>query len=164
MPGARVPLKSEVGKGTEYAYVEVMACPGGCTNGGGQVKGSDVREDVSAKEWLGRVDEAYFSMSEAESEGEDRGSRRETEEHGTENEYLIGEGGGRMGGGEGQKKDPPIPTVRDILTYWSTITGLPIDNLAFTSYRNVESEVGKVDRSGGQERVVELAGRIGGGW
>src|SRR5262249_54796850 len=25
----------------EYAYVEVMACPGGCTNGGGQIKADD---------------------------------------------------------------------------------------------------------------------------
>ncbi|KAI4204086.1 MAG: hypothetical protein LQ346_001662, partial [Caloplaca aetnensis] len=51
----------------EYGYIEVMACPGGCTNGGGQIKVDDVglgdrsregREGMSQKEWLGRVDEA----------------------------------------------------------------------------------------------------------
>ena len=152
MPGARVPVKSELGgKGMEYAYVEVMACPGGCTNGGGQIKGSDVREDVSAKEWLGRVDEAYFSLSEAESEGE---------EH---------EGGGRVDGQEHSlpqrsEKAPAPPTIRTILTHWSTSTGIPLEKLAYTSYRSVESDVGKEDRSGAQERVVEIAGRIGGGW
>ncbi|KAL8784652.1 MAG: hypothetical protein Q9195_008955 [Heterodermia aff. obscurata] len=128
MPGARV---REVGKGkVEYAYVEVMACPGGCTNGGGQIKG----EDVSAREWLGRVDEAYFSVSEGESEDE---SEKE------------------------QERPDPTPAIRDILTYWSTSTGIPLEKLAYTSYRSVESEVGKGDP---QERVVELAGRIGGGW
>ena len=69
----------------DYAYVEVMACPGGCTNGGGQIRmddlikpegllasGNDIPGAIAAtdtlvsgqrsqKEWLTRVDEAYFS-------------------------------------------------------------------------------------------------------
>ena len=49
MPGARSRLASARQKSSttttdvsRYAYVEVMACPGGCTNGGGQIKVSDV--------------------------------------------------------------------------------------------------------------------------
>lgn len=50
MPGARslaVNRQSTTGKHSRgdvfrYAYVEVMACPGGCTNGGGQIKVMDV--------------------------------------------------------------------------------------------------------------------------
>ncbi|KAG8428282.1 Cytosolic Fe-S cluster assembly factor nar1 [Metarhizium acridum] len=59
----------------EYGYVEVMACPGGCTNGGGQLKADDLvdqgRRQYSdrpgpqeQKEWLAEVDEAYFSGQE----------------------------------------------------------------------------------------------------
>lgn len=63
--------------GLNLAYVEVMACPGGCTNGGGQIKLDDLAAQSPAaaldasdtpkrsqKEWLVRVDEAYFSMEE----------------------------------------------------------------------------------------------------
>eukprot|EP00053_Salpingoeca_punica_P003240 m.42009 g.42009 ORF g.42009 m.42009 type:complete len:481 (-) comp12062_c0_seq2:200-1642(-) len=39
-----------------YDYIEVMACPKGCTNGGGQLKAD---EGVSASDWLGRVDAIY---------------------------------------------------------------------------------------------------------
>ena len=49
MPGARSRLASGRQNSSttttdvsRYAYVEVMACPGGCTNGGGQIKVSDV--------------------------------------------------------------------------------------------------------------------------
>ncbi|KFA46544.1 hypothetical protein S40293_09171 [Stachybotrys chartarum IBT 40293] len=63
----------------EYGYVEVMACPGGCTNGGGQLKVDDpavmAREGrvdkpgpQEQKEWLAKVDEAYFSSEESELE------------------------------------------------------------------------------------------------
>lgn len=56
--------------GLAYAYVEVMACPGGCTNGGGQIKSDDigVESGLTAKEWVQKVDEAYFSMEEEEEE------------------------------------------------------------------------------------------------
>ena len=49
MPGA-APLTTKSGINTDaaamakYAYIEVMACPGGCTNGGGQIKFGDVAE------------------------------------------------------------------------------------------------------------------------
>ncbi|KDR75890.1 hypothetical protein GALMADRAFT_69035 [Galerina marginata CBS 339.88] len=44
----------KVGKERGYDYVEVMACPGGCVNGGGQVKAWGDRE------WTGKVEEAYW--------------------------------------------------------------------------------------------------------
>lgn len=163
MPGAKVLKEKEKG-GLEYSYVEVMACPGGCTNGGGQIKGGDVRQNVSQKEWLGKVDEAYFSMFEGEGEDERTRSRsgggdvemgdarpsNETEDEEQEEGEVI--------------NGISTTRIRKILNHWSESTGVPVEKLAYTSYRMVESDVGKVDRSGGQERVVELAGKIGGGW
>ncbi len=39
-----------------YDYVEIMACPGGCLNGGGQIKPADPRQ---AKELVGKVSDVY---------------------------------------------------------------------------------------------------------
>jgi len=150
---------------TEYAYVEVMACPGGCTNGGGQIRVDDVQQmnmntngassgeemegvematpiskpgPQEQREWLARVDEAYFSASSDtdadEDEGEDEGLER--------------------------------PSIPDVLAHWSSVTGVPLEKLVYTTYRKVESDVGKNRPNGdiGTERVVELAGRAGGGW
>ena len=143
--------------GSDYAYVEVMACPGGCTNGGGQIRVEDAREilgssqgevsDVSIKPspheqrtWLARVDEAYFSMeSESESELEVH-SQQASLAH---KEAKIHEGLGR----------------------WSQFMNIPLSKLVYTTYRKVESDVGK-DQTPANDttRVVELAGKIGGGW
>lgn len=43
----------------DYDYIEVMACPGGCINGGGQISNA---ADVSSKEWKIKVDELYESI------------------------------------------------------------------------------------------------------
>ena len=167
MPGARaVPAKEKEKGGLEYAYVEVMACPGGCTNGGGQIKGADVRGNVSQKEWLAKVDEAYFSST-SESEGEDVEMRDAEWYEGRPLDGTTGDGGNA---GDRRHDDESevingISTrrIRRVLEHWSSSTGIPLEKLAYTSYRTVESDVGKVDRGGGQERVAELAGRIGGG-
>ncbi len=142
-------------------YVEVMACPGGCTNGGGQVKGSDTAMDVTPKAWLAKVDEAYWSASDEEVKAEAQ----------VPSEAQDKKDGGFPDGAiaaEAQQGDVvngiDISLVRGILDYWAESTGIELRKLAYTSYRLVESEVGKGDRSGGQERVVELAGRMGGGW
>lgn len=154
--------------GTDYAYVEVMACPGGCTNGGGQVKIDDLAHvqgivpaaaaekpgPAEQKAWLGKVDEAYFSAdSEDEVVDSDAGTQGD--------EYTVAAEGGMH---------PPdvvngISTsyVRSILAHWSEITGIETGKLVYTSYRSVESDVGK-SKAGDVDRVVELAGRIGGGW
>lgn len=143
--------------GSEYAYVEVMACPGGCTNGGGQIRVEDAREalgtsqgevlDASMKPspheqraWLARVDEAYFSMeSESESELETQSQPASL----VNKEAKIHEG----------------------LRRWSEFMDIPLSKLVYTTYRKVESDVGK-DQTAANDttRVVELAGKIGGGW
>ncbi|KAI0545757.1 iron only hydrogenase large subunit domain-containing protein [Xylaria curta] len=159
MPGARAvgATRKAAGKsaGPEYDYVEVMACPGGCTNGGGQIKVDDplVIERKGAgfqpgsqeqKEWLAEVDEAYFSAEESESE--------------------IGEGTAKIGGVRGDLIGDISPTyIRDTLAHWSRITGIDIDRLVTTSYREVISDVGK-SKTNDTERVVQLASKIGGGW
>lgn len=130
--------------GPDYAYVEVMACPGGCTNGGGQIKVDDpiVAGRVSAdagpqqqKEWLTLVDEAYFSGEDDDAIVDDR-------------KDLV---------------DGISPSyIRDTLAHWVSITGIPLDRLAYTTYREVVSDVGK--NVGDTERVIEIASKIGGGW
>jgi hypothetical protein len=156
----------------DYAYVEVMACPGGCTNGGGQVKVQEV-EDVRAqqglqltngdvpapkpgpkeqKEWLGRVDEAYFSGSDSEdaradADGDKEMRDAETNRHTTVDDSING-----------------ISTtkINDIVAHWSQITGVDTQKLLYTSFRKVESDVGK--KVSDMERVAGLAVTVGGGW
>jgi len=36
----------------EYDYVEIMACPGGCLNGGGQIKPKDMKNMANSKDLL----------------------------------------------------------------------------------------------------------------
>ena len=135
----------------DYAYVEVMACPGGCTNGGGQIKVDDVplkaETAMSQKEWLARIDEAYYSMGEDEDEETDTAMiiDKPSSDHGD----LI--------------NGISHSYVKGILEHWSVSTGIELQKLVTTSYRKVESDVGKVG-GGENERVVELAGKIGGGW
>ncbi|KAH6648395.1 cytosolic Fe-S cluster assembly factor nar-1 [Truncatella angustata] len=147
MPGGK-PLGGS--RKLEYQYVEVMACPGGCTNGGGQVKVDDAvvveRKGIGAKpgpqeqkDWLAEVDEAYFSAEESEFEPDGGDLADDT-----------------VGG-------ISLSYIRDTLTHWSSITGIDIDRLAMTTYREVISDVGK-NKPSDTERVVQLAGKIGGGW
>lgn len=136
----------------DYAYVEVMACPGGCTNGGGQIKVDDIpikpNTAMSQKEWLAKVDEAYYSMDESEDENGDSVM--------SDIDSLKPDNGDEING-----ISPAY--IKSVLDHWSTTTGIDLQKLVMTSYRKVESNVGKV---GGAEndRVVELAGKIGGGW
>lgn len=164
---------SAAGEGVkDYAYVEVMACPGGCTNGGGQIKVTEV-EDVrisegvqqangevatpkpgpkEQKEWLAKVDEAYFSGSDVEYEKVDSDGDHEMEVHSSnghiaEHDVING-----------------ISTrnIKGVMTHWSNITGVDMQNLIYTSYRKVESDVGKKQTD--MERVAGLAVTVGGGW
>ncbi len=139
--------------GADYAYIEVMACPGGCTNGGGQVRVDDpiisghwppeVKPGTQEqKEWLAVVDEAYFSSQDSDSDGD---------------------GSMNTDGGHDPVDGTSSSAIKETLAYWSNMTGVDLDELAYTSYRAVVSDVGK-DKVGHTERVVELAGKIGGGW
>lgn len=183
LPGAAVSRKLANGAsgagGNDYVYVEVMACPGGCTNGGGQIKLEDVAsilpqtrgEEVGAninvkspqsqKEWLARVDEAYFSADSDESgssgdeeSGDDIVMSDSEQSSGTQPEGLI----------NGIDTD----AVERFLEYWSITVNLPLSKLCYTTYRKVESDVGKtkkdVKKMGDGERIAAIAGLSGGGW
>lgn len=47
-----------------YHFVEVMACPGGCINGGGQLPATVTSEptNLSAKDWITHVENIYRSV------------------------------------------------------------------------------------------------------
>ncbi|KAL7628359.1 Cytosolic Fe-S cluster assembly factor nar1 [Parahypoxylon ruwenzoriense] len=168
MPGAKAvgATRRPAGKpaGLECAYVEVMACPGGCTNGGGQIKVDDpvVVErkgpepkpkpgPQEQKQWLARVDEAYFSAEDSDG----------LEQIGDKNSAAENSGSSDVVGGISSSY------IRDTLAHWARITGIDVDRLVYTSYREVLSDVGKNSGKGSSsstERVVQLAGKIGGGW
>ncbi|KAI4254863.1 MAG: hypothetical protein L6R42_007010 [Xanthoria sp. 1 TBL-2021] len=154
----------------EYSYIEVMACPGGCTNGGGQIKVDDMglgerqgtgEGSMNQAQWLEKVDEAYYSMSpsdtdtdidEAGGDGDgdvDMQDDGECKEEGNEGEEMV--------------NGIDIMNVREVLRHWSESTGIEMGRLCFTTFREVRSDVGK-GANGEKDRVVELAGRIGGGW
>ncbi|KAL6236189.1 cytosolic Fe-S cluster assembly factor nar1 [Aspergillus navahoensis] len=156
--GRRQPISrngAASGSSTDYAYVEVMACPGGCTNGGGQIRIEDAREfsgqhdaletseaskpsPHEQRSWLARVDEAYYS---ADSDMDDAKEDVQT--------VLVTETEDR---------------VHKTVQHWSAMTDIPLEKLAYTTYREVESDVGKPNAPNDTSRVVELAGKIGGGW
>ncbi|KAJ5168252.1 Iron hydrogenase [Penicillium canariense] len=159
--GRRQPMSRNAtpgGAGVDYAYVEVMACPGGCTNGGGQIRVEDAREATGSapavaeaddgtaskpspqeqRAWLARVDEAYYSM-ESDSEPEPDNQR-----------FSIVDR-------EAQ--------IHESLLRWSQYMDIPLSKLVYTTYRKVESDVGKDQTAvNDTNKVVELAGKIGGGW
>ncbi|KAF2003276.1 iron hydrogenase [Amniculicola lignicola CBS 123094] len=181
MPGARMAVRRPgvggAGEGVkEYAYVEVMACPGGCTNGGGQVKVTEVGDvqkaegirvsngDVVAakpgpkeqKEWLARVDEAYYSAEDDEKLDADG-----------DQEMLDVDipvmNGNSNGNGHDLVAGISRIYVKGVLSHWADVTGVDQQSLLFTSYRKVESDVGKKKQSD-VERVAGLASSLGGGW
>ncbi|GAB7338623.1 hypothetical protein MBLNU457_5358t1 [Dothideomycetes sp. NU457] len=164
MPGVarRAGAAAAAAQGTgmgDYAYVEVMACPGGCTNGGGQIKVGDVgalrgsgvenggEQVVGAEQkvWLRGVDEAYFSASGGEDEEEEKDGDDVMDVD--ESEDVVD--------GIDRKH------VKHVLEHWAQMTGLDLDKLVCTSYRKVESDVGK---GNDMERVAGLAASMGGGW
>ncbi|PGH18572.1 hypothetical protein AJ79_00351 [Helicocarpus griseus UAMH5409] len=159
---------------TDYAYIEVMACPGGCTNGGGQIRVEDARDINTPKQesadqaqmqmqqqstqkptpqeqraWLARVDEAYFSADsdyDSDPESVDPQSTTPASHNGVDDHRAIDA----------------------VLSHWAHSTNVPLEKLVYTTFRKVESDVGK-DKgkdsgAGDTTRVAELAGKIGGGW
>ncbi|KAI4149623.1 MAG: hypothetical protein LQ340_004540 [Diploschistes diacapsis] len=135
---------------SDYAYVEVMACPGGCTNGGGQIKLDDLgtlqgqKQDLSSqKDWLALVDEAYYSMEESQN---NEGQKLEFRE----------EDSGSING-------VSVTRIKTVLRHWGDLTGLNPEGLIRTSFREVHSDVGKQDRSD-TARVAEVAAMVAGAW
>ncbi|KIW31337.1 uncharacterized protein PV07_02994 [Cladophialophora immunda] len=179
LPGAARRMNPAGGSGSasDYAYVEVMACPGGCTNGGGQIKVDDVIETVpqtrsqdvvnsvvgpqSQKEWLRLVDEAYYSADSSED--------METSEEGED--VPMTNGIGYLNGHE--KAEQTIingintTEVHDFLYHWSRLVNIPVSKLAYTTFREVDSDVGKnkpASKMSDTERIASIAGLSGGGW
>lgn len=165
------------GNENQYAYVEVMACPGGCTNGGGQIKvgdvatlrqvggtgienGSDEQAVLPAqKEWLAKVDEAYWSAESddlTDSDGDVEVNRsspaRDSVMSGTE------DAGSEVVDGIDRRY------VKQVLDHWANITGVGLETLLQTTYRVVQSDVGKDKPGGDVDRVNALAHAAGGGW
>jgi len=161
--------------GSDYAYVEVMACPGGCTNGGGQVKVGDIatlrqvggtgiengsiEQDVlpAQREWLAQVDEAYWS---ADSEDFDWNGDGDLE---------MVDGSTVIDGYDAEDEDVVDGIdrcrIKRFMDKWSSDTGVDLDNLVYTTYRIVESDIGKNAGSGIEmEKVSALAVAAGGGW
>jgi len=135
---------------SHYDYVEVMACPGGCTNGGGQIKVDDEvvissnKGGMTQKEWLGRVDEAYFSGDEGECQ--DSKVREKVASYDNGDEVVDGLN---------------VVQIKKIIKHWTDFTGLDKEALLYTTYRKVESDVGKKSTTD-VERVAGLASTIGG--
>jgi iron only hydrogenase large subunit-like protein len=169
--------------GSEYAYVEVMACPGGCTNGGGQIRVEEAMALASApkteetnqpsidsgnlipsqREWLKRVDSAYFSASSSDSEPDDQSNHTPSHTESLNNKEEADS--------DNTMHDPlPEPlSIQAFLSYWSEYTSIPLEKLVYTTFRKVESEVGKSNSKSKKgprdtERIAALAGSIGGGW
>ncbi|KAF3932242.1 hypothetical protein ABW19_dt0200876 [Dactylella cylindrospora] len=153
---ARAPASRAGGptSGSDYCYTEVMACPGGCTNGGGQLKPDDdiildsvarqpsdgaVPGKLEAKAWLAKVDEAYFSGE--EELAEEQGRILKCERSAYRVSYIEG-----------------------FLREWSEETAVALDKLVYTTYRAVESNVGKPAGEMSTAQAAELAQKIGGGW
>jgi len=160
-----------------------MACPGGCTNGGGQIKVEDVvdilpatrGEEVtlvngtatpqSQKEWLRRVDEAYFSMD----SGSDDDDNDNDNDVPMTNGYRDKVHHPATNGDAAIINNINITKIQALLTHWSTLVAVPLQTLAYTSYRQVESDVGKTSKAkvkvlNDTERIAQIAGLSGGGW
>ncbi|KAI7483097.1 putative iron-sulfur cluster assembly associated protein Nar1 [Hortaea werneckii] len=180
--GARKPNGGAAGGNEgDYAYVEVMACPGGCTNGGGQIKVGDVAtlrqiggtgvENGSAeqevlpaqREWLSKVDEAYWSAESEDLESIDEDGDVDVDmgdgvpaTNGHHSDGISEEGDIVDGIDHGQ--------VRSLIKHWADITSIDTDKLLGTTYRAVESDVGKSKDENSMEKVSALAVAAGGGW
>ena len=179
MVGARK-LTAEGGGGVgDYKYVEVMACPGGCTNGGGQIKIEDVgalqglsfetgddtgNEKKGQKEWLSMVDEAYYSMSSG-----DEGGENERMEEGEDSLKSDDEDASTQHDDNDDNDSILIngispQHIKSVLAHWSHITTIDLKKLIYTSYRNVGNDAGGGGQVRETERMVEMASKVGGGW
>ena len=84
--GGRVVKKKQPGKEERgWDYVEVMACPSGCVNGGGQLPPSNHERVFTPKEWLQQVEQVY-QMQAAELPSEERVEALYTEWFGDQRE------------------------------------------------------------------------------
>ncbi|OCL13111.1 hypothetical protein AOQ84DRAFT_360051, partial [Glonium stellatum] len=139
----------------------------GLVGDGGVVGSAAKLGPKEQREWLGRVDEAYFSASSSSSGSESEsgfgsGSGSEDEDEGRV--AAAAEDGEVRDAGELDVVDGISRRfVHDMLDHWARVTGVELQRLVYTSYRKVESDVGKKKQSD-VERVAGLASSLGGGW
>lgn len=131
------PRREKKAEGLDYSYVEVMACPGGCTNGGGQIKYDDehiVDKTSSAREWQSKVDETYFSGSTSRSAS--------------------------------PSPEPQANSVQQFVDGWAKRVDVESGKLVFTTYREIQDEFAKQreKEKDATARAAELATKAGGGW
>ncbi|RMZ85770.1 hypothetical protein DV737_g499, partial [Chaetothyriales sp. CBS 132003] len=177
LPGAARRMQKD--SGTDYAYVEVMACPGGCTNGGGQIKVDDVAQTLvdegadeamvregpqAQKEWLRRVDEAYFSADDDDDSGAEAGDA-----NGGDTVMTNGHDDHDIHDETEMISNVNIKRVHELLRNWEAYVGVPREKLAYTTFRAVDSDVGKTKKTKVKEmtdtqRIANIAGMSGGGW
>lgn len=93
---------------TQWDYVELMACPGGCVNGGGQIAPP---EHVSARAWTAEVDRAYSTILNSDVSS-DVVARYFQEMHIYASSELL------EATYEAVKPDPAIPTALAVGTQW----------------------------------------------
>ncbi|NJR31341.1 hypothetical protein HC762_00960 [bacterium] len=190
LPGAAAPAnvrrRPNEGVGSninEYNYVEVMACPGGCTNGGGQIRADEAttiqtttkkqqqpspptnaddhyeqnqhqqHHPPSQRDWLRRVDSAYFSITSSSSSTSSSPFSSDIESE------------------SDPDPDPDSNThtttitdtsIQALLSTWSTYTSIPLEKLVYTSFRRVESDVGKDHARNKSEDLDSVGGGRGG--
>jgi len=76
-PRARIGMgrrrKEEGGEGGQqsYDFVEVMACPSGCVNGGGQIPPGASSAGPTSKQWIAKLDQVYFNSESSPSGASD---------------------------------------------------------------------------------------------
>ena len=214
----------------DFAYIEVMACPGGCTNGGGQIRVEDLPElgravdfvdaagEMSTstlpvgqrvqKNWLAQVDEAYFSAEpENDSDCHEQSSMDEdydntnfstndgidvfikddeqqahdsmsyNQSHSSDSlQHLAHDNVKKLCNEQhGNNADEKHSMGNDldrfenqyinaIIERWSSLTSVGRNTLLYTTYRQVESDVGKDKDQSDMQRVAGLASAVGGGW
>lgn len=155
-----------------------MACPGGCTNGGGQIKADDdiillnqvqiqnqnqppstttmekskvtlTLTPSANREWLQKVDEAYWS------DDDDYSAPPSTPTPSLSHAEVS-----------------PEDKIKALMSDFENATRVGIEKVLWTKYKKVEDEFNR-DRVNGKDkeeevssvvRVAELAARSGGGW
>ena len=186
---------------TDLAYAEVMACPGGCTNGGGQLRIEDVASILpetrgeelvvdkanpqSQREWLARVDETYFStgssdedspVSSSEESASTGASEVDSDDHEmTDIDQTAADDQDEDHSMDDATESPDLheqiinginpAKVRAMFNHWSRVVDIPLEKLVYTSFRKVESDVGKNSKIlDDSSRIAAIAGLQGGGW
>lgn len=175
----------------DYAYVEVMACPGGCTNGGGQIRLEDAlelrkkaSENEKGPDSVGESLDSNTQQSDPSSSPavlDQRAWLTQVDEayHSDGSDTTLDSTGSSESSASSassissSKSDSPIRaeaknvddaiSMDEMLSHWSKTTNTPLSTLLYTTYEAVQSDVGKQNNSD-TLRVAELAGKVGGGW